>query len=191
MAYRSIRTLTRDTRRSSATLGGEARAVARRRAVAAVDFGGLPVGLLLLLLMLEMKDKLVARSELQAGRVVQQPCCPRRRRRSRANCPNRRSAEASSSPQPGPGRERQPGSPALRSGDSRLHGDADPQDRGRACRTGNRTPGPGRPQPHQHQADRCLNGEDDQPVPALPQHPLRVPAAARRSTKAVSGLQTW
>jgi hypothetical protein len=37
-----------------------------------VDFGVLPVVLLLLLLMLELKDKLVAKSELQAGRAVQQ-----------------------------------------------------------------------------------------------------------------------
>lgn len=42
-----------------------------------VDFGGLPVVLLLLLLMLELKDKLVARSELQAGRVVQQALLPK------------------------------------------------------------------------------------------------------------------
>jgi phosphoserine phosphatase RsbU/P len=41
-----------------------------------IDFGGLPVGLLLLLLMLELKDKLVAKSELQAGRVVQQALLP-------------------------------------------------------------------------------------------------------------------
>ena len=42
-----------------------------------IDFGGLPVGLLLLLLMLELKDKLVAKSELQAGRVVQQALLPK------------------------------------------------------------------------------------------------------------------
>jgi sigma-B regulation protein RsbU (phosphoserine phosphatase) len=42
-----------------------------------VDFGGLAVGLLLLLLMLELKDKLVARSELQAGRVIQQALLPK------------------------------------------------------------------------------------------------------------------
>jgi sigma-B regulation protein RsbU (phosphoserine phosphatase) len=42
-----------------------------------VEVGGLPVGLLLLLLMLELKDKLVARSELQAGRVVQQALLPK------------------------------------------------------------------------------------------------------------------
>jgi hypothetical protein len=41
------------------------------------DFGGVSVGLLLLLLMLELKDKLVARSELQAGRVVQQALLPK------------------------------------------------------------------------------------------------------------------
>jgi sigma-B regulation protein RsbU (phosphoserine phosphatase) len=41
-----------------------------------VEFGGLAVGLLLLLLMLELKDKLVAKSELQAGRVVQQALLP-------------------------------------------------------------------------------------------------------------------
>ncbi len=42
-----------------------------------VDFGGLAIGLLLLLLMLELKDKLVARSELQAGRVIQQALLPK------------------------------------------------------------------------------------------------------------------
>ncbi len=42
-----------------------------------VDLGGLAVVLLLLLLMLELKDKLVARSELQAGRVVQQALLPK------------------------------------------------------------------------------------------------------------------
>jgi sigma-B regulation protein RsbU (phosphoserine phosphatase) len=42
-----------------------------------IDFGGLAIGLLLLLLMLELKDKLVARSELQAGRVVQQALLPK------------------------------------------------------------------------------------------------------------------
>lgn len=41
-----------------------------------VDFAGLAVGVLLLLLALELKDKLVARSELQAGRVVQQALLP-------------------------------------------------------------------------------------------------------------------
>jgi len=41
-----------------------------------IDFGGLATGLLVLLLMLELKDKLVARSELQAGRVVQQALLP-------------------------------------------------------------------------------------------------------------------
>ena len=42
-----------------------------------IDFGGLAVVLLLLLLMLELKDRLVARSELQAGRVVQQALLPK------------------------------------------------------------------------------------------------------------------
>ncbi len=42
-----------------------------------VDFGGLAIGLLLLLLMLELKDKLVAKSELQAGRVIQQALLPK------------------------------------------------------------------------------------------------------------------
>jgi phosphoserine phosphatase RsbU/P len=42
-----------------------------------IDFGGLALGLLLLLLMLELKDKLVAKSELQAGRVVQQALLPK------------------------------------------------------------------------------------------------------------------
>ena len=42
-----------------------------------IDFGGLPVALLLLLLMLELKDKLVARSELQAGRAIQQALLPK------------------------------------------------------------------------------------------------------------------
>lgn len=42
-----------------------------------IDFGALPVILLLLLLMLELKDKLVAKSELQAGRVVQQALFPK------------------------------------------------------------------------------------------------------------------
>jgi sigma-B regulation protein RsbU (phosphoserine phosphatase) len=42
-----------------------------------IDFGVLAVGLLLLLLMLELMDKLVARSELQAGRVVQQALLPK------------------------------------------------------------------------------------------------------------------
>lgn len=46
------------------------------RAQGGGDFGGLAIGLLLLLLMLELKDKLVARSELQAGRVVQQALLP-------------------------------------------------------------------------------------------------------------------
>ena len=46
-------------------------------AVVRVDFGGLAIGLLLLLLMLELKDKLVARSELQAGRVIQQALLPK------------------------------------------------------------------------------------------------------------------
>jgi sigma-B regulation protein RsbU (phosphoserine phosphatase) len=41
-----------------------------------INFGGFAIGLLLLLLMLELKDKLVARSELQAGRVVQQALLP-------------------------------------------------------------------------------------------------------------------
>ena len=41
-----------------------------------INFGALAVGLLLLLLLLELKDKLVARSELQAGRVVQQALLP-------------------------------------------------------------------------------------------------------------------
>ena len=49
----------------------------RPRALAADDFGGLAVGLLLLLLMLELKDKLVARSELQAGRIMQQALLPK------------------------------------------------------------------------------------------------------------------
>jgi len=40
------------------------------------DLGSLAGGLLLVLLMLELKDKLVARSELQAGRVVQQALLP-------------------------------------------------------------------------------------------------------------------
>ena len=42
-----------------------------------INFGGLAVGLLLLLLMLELKDKLVATSELQAGRVMQQALLPK------------------------------------------------------------------------------------------------------------------
>jgi phosphoserine phosphatase RsbU/P len=41
-----------------------------------VDLGAVAIGLLLLLLMLELKDKLVAKSELQAGRVVQQALLP-------------------------------------------------------------------------------------------------------------------
>ncbi len=42
-----------------------------------IDFGGFPIVLFLLLLMLELKDKLVAKSELQAGRVVQQALLPK------------------------------------------------------------------------------------------------------------------
>jgi len=42
-----------------------------------IDLDVLPIGLLLLLLMLELQDKLVAKSELQAGRVVQQALLPK------------------------------------------------------------------------------------------------------------------
>lgn len=42
-----------------------------------IDFGSAPIVLLLLLLMLELKDKLVAKSELQAGRVVQRALVPK------------------------------------------------------------------------------------------------------------------
>ncbi len=42
-----------------------------------IDFGVAPIVLLVLLLMLELKDKLVAKSELQAGRVVQQAMLPK------------------------------------------------------------------------------------------------------------------
>ena len=42
-----------------------------------IDFSGFAIVLFVLLLMLELKDKLVAKSELQAGRVVQQALLPR------------------------------------------------------------------------------------------------------------------
>lgn len=42
-----------------------------------IDFAGLAIVLLLVLLALELKDKLVATSELQAGRVVQQALLPK------------------------------------------------------------------------------------------------------------------
>ena len=58
-------------------LWGRAQWNAGGHAVVRVDFGGLAIGLLLLLLMLELKDKLVARSELQAGRVIQQALLPK------------------------------------------------------------------------------------------------------------------